>query len=329
MISYRVLVVTNLWPYEGDPSYGSFVKGQMDSLLPLGVEYDLLFVNGRLAKGNYLRAIPELGRRLQQGRYDLIHAHMGLAGWIGRVQFHLPLVVSFLGNDVPGKVNRQGRTTLYGRCLEFSSFVLARCASAVIVKSQEMKRRLRLESAWVIPNGVDLDRFVPMDRQEARRRVGLDPQKKYVLFPYNPAEPRKRHDLVKAVVERVREHIPEIELLAVFRQPQNLLPVFMNAANVMVMASMLEGSPNAVKEALAVNLPVVTVDVGDTAELLAGTEGNYLVPRDVDTMAAKVVEICHRGTRSASRETIARRLSMEQVAAQVVQVYDHVLSRDS
>lgn len=326
MSLYRVLVVTNLWPYDGDPSYGSFVQAQMESLRPLGVDYDLLFANGRLSRWNYFRAIAELKRRLRSGTYDLIHAHMGLAGWIGRCQLSLPLVVSFLGNDIPGKVDRRGRTTFYGRCLELSSMVLARLAGAVIVKSQEMKRLLRLKSAYVIPNGVDLSRFRLMDRDAARRALGLSLQNKFVLFPYRPEEPRKRYDLVQAVVERARSSVPELEILPVSRLPQEQVATYMNAADVMVMASMLEGSPNAVKEALAVNLPLVTVEVGDTAELLEGTQGNFLVPRDVEIMAAKVIEACQRGGRSSSRESITRRLSMEQIAAQVIQVYQAALA---
>jgi glycosyltransferase involved in cell wall biosynthesis len=326
MSLFRVLVVTNLWPYEGDPSYGSFVQAQMESLRPLGVEYDLVFANGRLSRGNYFRALTELRRRLKSKPYDLIHAHMGLAGWIGRCQFRIPLVISFLGNDIPGKVDRDGRTTLYGHSLELSSMVLARLAYAVIVKSQQMKRLLRLKSAYVIPNGVDLSRFRLMDRDTARRALGLNPQKKYALFPYRPEEPRKRYDLVKAVVEKARATVPELEILAVARLPQEQVATYMNAADVMVMASMLEGSPNAVKEALAVNLPLVTVDVGDTAELLEGTQGNFLVPRDVEVMTAKVIEICRSGGRSSSRECIERRLSMEQIAAQVVQVYQGVMA---
>jgi glycosyltransferase involved in cell wall biosynthesis len=299
----------------------------MESLRPLGVDYDLLFVNGRLSRWNYLRAIPELKRRLRSGTYDLIHAHMGLAGWVGRCQLRLPVVVSFLGNDVPGKVDRRGRTTLYGRLLELSSFTLARLASAVIVKSAEMRRRLHLKSAHVIPNGVDLARFQLMDRDAARRMLGLSTEKKYVLFPYRPSEPRKRFDLVQAVVERARNRVPELEILPVSRLPQEQVAAYMNAADVMVMASMLEGSPNAVKEALAVNLPVITVDVGDTAQLLEGTQGNYLVPRDVEVMAAKVIEVCQHGARASSRDSIARRLSMEQVAGQVVSVYRSVLAQ--
>ena len=320
MASYRVLVVTNLWPYEGDPSYGCFVQAQMESLRPLGVEYDVLFINGRESRWNYARAVPELWRRLRRNNYDLIHAHMGLAGWVARCQRRVPVVVSFLGNDVPGKVNRSGRMTLYGRVLQISSIVLARLVRSVIVKSAEMKRILRLDSARVVPNGVDLSLFRPMDRKEARRILDLDSNKKYVLFPYNPAEERKRYDLVEAAARRARQRIPEIGILLVNRVPQCRMPLYMNAADLMVMASMMEGSPNAVKEALATNLPVVSVAVGDTPELIGSSEGNYLVPRDAKAIAEKIVEVCLSGKRSVGRAQVER-LSMKKIARQIVEVY--------
>jgi glycosyltransferase involved in cell wall biosynthesis len=316
----RVLVVTNLWPYEGDPSYGCFVQSQMESLRPLGVEYDVLFINGRASRWNYARALPQFWRRLREKRYDLIHAHMGLAGWVARCQRRVPLVVTFHGNDVPGKVNRSGRTTFYGHLLQISSIVLARLVRSVIVQSEEMKRILRLDSARVIPCGVDLALFHPMARDEARRALGLDPKKKFVFFPYRPAEERKRYDLVEAVVKRVREQVPEIEILLVNRVPPPDVPLYINAADVMVMASMMEGSPCAVKESMAANLPVVSVAVGDTPQLLGSSEGNYLVPRDVERMAEKVVEICLSGKRSRGRELVER-LSMEKIARQVLEVY--------
>ncbi len=320
MAAYRVLVVTNLWPYPGDPGYGSFVKAQMESLRPLGVEYDLVFINGRESRWNYLRCVRQLRQRLRASRYDLIHAHMGLSGWVARCQMHVPVVASFMGNDVPGKVDRRGRTTLYGRLLEASSYVLARLVRSVIVKSKEMKSRLRLDSAHVIPNGVDLNLFRPMDRDEARHTLGLDPGKKFVLFPYDCAEERKRYDLVESAVARARDQVPVLDILCVFRVPQEHMPLYMNAADLMVMASMMEGSPNAAKEALACNLPVVTVDVGDTAELIEQTEGNHLVPREVGAIAASIVEVCRRGRRARGRERMAR-LSMESVAERVLEVY--------
>ena len=97
--SFRVLVVTNLWPTDADPSYGSFVKAQMESLRPLGVEFDVLFINGRESKWNYFRGVRQVRRQLRAKRYDLIHAHFGLSGWVARLQSCVPVVVSFMGDD--------------------------------------------------------------------------------------------------------------------------------------------------------------------------------------------------------------------------------------
>src|SRR5713226_7267164 len=135
MASYRVLVVTNLWPYQADPGYGSFVQAQMESLRPLGVEYDVLFINGRESRWSYLRAVGDMRRRLRARRYDLIHAHFGLSGWVARCQGRVPVVVSFMGDDVLGQPRHDGSITPLGRFYQASSWVLARLVSSVIVKS--------------------------------------------------------------------------------------------------------------------------------------------------------------------------------------------------
>ena len=324
MTSYRVLVVTNLWPYEGDQSYGCFVKAQMESLRPLGVDYDVLFINGRESRWNYLRAFPQLRQRLHVKHYDLIHAHMGLSGLVARCQISLPLVVSFMGHDVTGKTKGSDHIPLLGRLYQISSLILARLASAVIVKTAELKQHLKLDSAQVIPNGVDMDLFKPADQAEARRVLGLDQQKKFVLFPYDPHNARKRFDLVQSAVGRARQAVPELEILRVFGVPQSHMPSYMNAADVLVLASQSEGSPNAVKEAMGTNLPVITVDVGDTAELIGQTEGCHLVSRDCGEIAAKIVEVCRRGMRTRGRDWIAR-YSMENIAGQVAHVYSTVI----
>ena len=139
-----------------------------------------------------------------------------------------------------------------------------------------------------------------------------------MLFPYNPAEERKRYDLIEAAVARARLEVPELEILQARGVPRARMPLYMNAADVLVLASLFEGSPNAVKEAMAVNLPVVTVDVGDTADLIGPTEGCYLVPRDAEAIAARIVVVCRRGTRTNGREWIAR-LAMEKIAQQVAE----------
>ena len=326
MASYRILVVTNLWPTEADPGFGSFVKAQMESLRPLGVEFDVLFINGRESTWNYLRGIRRVRRQLRAKSYDLIHAHFGLSGWVARWQWRVPLVVSFMGDDVLGKPGRSGRLTLRGYFLRISGFILARLVSTVIVKAPQMAAKLRMPSAHVIPNGVDLNLFRPIEQSEAREKLGLNADKKFALFPYDRDEPRKRFDLIQAAVALARERVPKLELLVAHGKPQEQVPPYMNAADVLVMASTFEGSPNAVKEAMATNLPVVAVDVGDVKELIGTTEGCFLVSRDAAEIAEKIVEVCRRGGRTNGRDRI-QKLSMEAVAQQIVKIYAETLGR--
>ncbi|MGH9344584.1 MAG: glycosyltransferase [Terriglobia bacterium] len=320
----KILLVTNMWPSAANPGFGSFVKEQAESLHALGVEYDVLFINGRESRWNYLRSVGGLRRSLQNSKYTLVHAHFGLSGCVARLQTRTPLVVTFHGDDVLGRFKKNGRIALMGRFFQISSFVLARRAEAVIVQSQEMKRKLRLSRAEVIPCGVNLNLFHPLEQAEARRALGLSAEKKYVLFPYDPAVEGKCFPLAEAAVRRAALEIHGLEMLRVLGRPHAEMPFYMNAADALILTSFSEGSPVAVKEAMAVNLPVVTVDVGDAAELIGQTRGCYVVPRDAEAIAVKIVQACGSGARTHGRDAIAR-LSMENIARRIVDVYARVL----
>ena len=232
-------------------------------------------------------------------------------------------MITFHGDDVLGRPAADGHITPTGRFFQASSYMLAPLASAVIVQNRQMKRALRLESAEIIPCGIDLELFRPMQREEACRSACLDPGKKYVLFPYNPQEQRKRFDLIEAAVAKAREQIPQLEILQVRRKPHSEMPLYMNAADVLVMASMIEGSPLAFREAMATNLPIVSVDVGDAMDLISEGDGNYIVPRQRDALAAKVIAVCSRGERSRGRERLGP-YSMPATAKRILEVYSRV-----
>jgi len=326
MDSYHVLVVTNMWPTEADPGFGSFVKEQMESLRPHGVDFDVVFVNGRESKWNYARGVLEVRRRLRAKHYDLIHAHFGLAGWVARFQARVPVVMTFHGDDVLGRPRWDGSITPMGRFFQVTSYVLARLVAAVIVQSRGMRQVLRWDAAQVIPCGIDLDRFHPMDRLEACHRLGLDPGKKYVLFAYNPDEPRKRFDLIAAAVAEARKEIPELEILHARGKPHSEIPLYMNAADATVVASLLEGGPLVTKEAMATNLPVITVNVGDAVDIVHESDGNYIVAREAGAIAAKLVEVCRREERSRGRERLIP-YSTQATAKKILEVYAQATGR--
>lgn len=320
----RVLMVTVPLPSDDDPNTMAPLARQIDSLRARGVHVDVLEVRG-ISGVKYLQAIPGLWARA--ARVDVVHAHFGYCGWLGRLQWRKPLVISFMGDDLLGTPDGNGRVSLRSRLAVRINRGVARTAAAVIVKSVEMAEVVKPVPAHVVPNGIHLPAFRPMDARQARALLGWPEGKRYVLFPGNPDNPRKQYRLAHAVVKKAAERMQSpLELVALKRVAADKVPLYMNACDAMTMTSYIEGSPNVVKEAMACNLPVVSVAVGDTRELLDGVPGYVVCRRDVDALATALVHtLTERGAvggRSAIRE---KGLSLECVAQRLMDIYADVI----
>src|SRR2546429_4407551 len=201
----------------------------------------------------------------------------------------------------------------------------ARAAYACIVVSELQKRFLpRSARAHVIPSGLDFSVFRPMARDEARRQLGLPLDRHLVLFVGNPSVPRKRYALACQAIEVVNRSLPT-KLVVAWGMWHKDIPVFMNACDALVFTSMQEGSPNAVKEALACDLPVVSVPVGDVAQRIGGVAGCELCPDEKpESIAAALERVLRRGIRAAGRAAV-QDLDERRLAQQVIDVYRSVL----
>jgi teichuronic acid biosynthesis glycosyltransferase TuaC len=309
----RVLMLTNMYPHEADASFGTFVYEQVRALRALGVDVDVLFVNGRATQWNYLLGYPRLWRQLHYARYDLIHAHYVFSGMIARAQWTLPIVQSF---HAPGQMH-----TYQGwLCKRLVPLV-----DAVIVTSTDHKARLGYAEAHIIPCGVDFDLFVPRPRDQARAELGWDPTRQIVLWVGDP-RPEKRLDLAHATYEVLRQRRDDVELRVVSKVPHHTIPTYMNAADVLLLTSDHEGSPVVIKEALACNLPIVATPVGDVPEVIGGVEGCYLAQQTPEDLAAKVELALNREARTQGREAISH-LSTHAEAQRVLALYEEVLTR--
>jgi glycosyltransferase involved in cell wall biosynthesis len=285
-----------------------------------------------------LKGIPKLkyvsayfkARRLAP-EVDLIHAHYGYCGWLARAQADKPVVVSFMGSDLLGEIGANGRVGAFSRWMIQRNRRLAQLVDAVIVKSQEMADIVSPAVAEVIPNGVDIQRFRPLPREEARRRLGWTTGGPCVLFPGNPADPRKGYALAEAVVELANQKLQQpIELIKLWKVAPSMVPLFMNACNAMLMVSLWEGSPNVVKEAMACNVPILAAPVGDVASLLKDVRECRVLPRDPELLADALVDAIARDQPSSGREAIQQQgLDLESVADRVMAVYRRVLSNSS
>jgi teichuronic acid biosynthesis glycosyltransferase TuaC len=323
-MTLRVLMVTSDWLWNSWGGPAVFIARQAEFLRREGIEVDLFPFRGARHPRNYFAAWREVRRRIRTGRYDLVHAQFGQSG-ITALPKTIPLVVTFRGDDLEGIIGERGRYIPSGWLLRQFSRRVAGSADAVIVVSEHMRRYLpESVTAHVMPSGIDLDLFRPEPRDLVRQRLGLPLDERLVLFVGNPNLARKRYQLAQAAVARASQTLPT-RLLVGWEMSHRQIADSMNAADALVLTSMQEGSPNSVKEALACNLPVVAVPVGDVAYRLRGIEGCELCPDDrVETIAAALTRVLRRGGRIEGRSAV-RALDERLLTQQLIGIYHSIL----
>ncbi len=308
----RVLIVTNMYPTPEKPAAGTFVKEQVDSLVKEGVEVDVLCVDGSRHKLAYLWGIFRLWGKLLRRRYDLIHAHYVFSGIIARAQFLCPVVLTHHGLEV------------FTGWQRYPSRYITPLVDRVILVSDEQKRALNRPDAHIIPCGINLDLFQPVPKNEARRQLGLPLDKKLVMWVGNPLRPEKQYDIVLKAVALAKREDPDIELALVEGQSHDRIPLYMSAGDVLLLVSRAEGSPVVVHEAMACNLPVVSVPVGDVASVIGDTEGCYLCTHDPEDVARKLLLATATPARTEGREKI-KYMEEKLTARRIINVYQELV----
>lgn len=324
----RVLMITTGWPQPGQPQTTHFIKRQAEFLRAHGVDVEVFYFRAFRRPTAYLRAWIEVQQRLRRRRYDLVHAQWGQSA-LPAMPKRLPLVVTFRGGDVHGIPDGKGGQRLAGHLLQAFCRYVARRADAIIIVSDHMRSLLGRHATpvHVFPSGIDFSLFRVIPRDEARRHLGLPADKRLILFAGNPASTRKRHGLAQAAVDVLSRTLPA-ELVVTWGVSHDDMPYYMNACDAMVFTSNQEGSPNVVKEALACDLPVVSVRVGDVAARLAGVANCEVVADDApETIAAALERVLRNGERSTGRHAV-RELDENVIARGVIGVYRKVLGRD-
>jgi glycosyltransferase involved in cell wall biosynthesis len=281
----------------------------------LGYEADYFPIGGTFSRWNYVKAAAKfflMSLRGELDKYDIIHAHYGFHGLVARCQFRRPLVLTLMGSDAYRKWER-----LLAR-------VLVHFVSAVIVPGGQMAALIDNYPVDVIPYGTDVGIFKPMDMMTMREKLGLPKDKKLVLFPYNPTRVfHKRPDVIKAAVEQIEG----AEMLVIYGKTSEQVAEYMNASDVLAMASEYEGSPGTIREALACNVPIVSVDVADVKVHIGDVEGCYLCEREPNDMAAKLRMTFADNKRLTRGREKALPFSLEACAERTIEVYRRVLAK--
>lgn len=306
----RILIVANHNP----KNFTTFITEQVESVRQLGVEVDYYGIHGKGIWG-YLTNISALKEKISEYHPDLIHAHYGLSGLLANLQREVPVVTSYHGSDIHSG----------GRTLFFSKLAIKLSAYNIFVS-----KRLQEQSGYnghnkcVISCGINMNTFLPIDRAVARKNLGWDPNGIYVFFGGAFDNKVKNSPLAKAAVAQI-EGAQLIEMSGYTRNEVNLA---MNAADCLLVTSHREGGPLVVKEAMACGTPVVAVRVGDVEETMAGVEGCYVTSHDVNEVASCLRQaLSFQGKTNGRQRIIETGLPMEQIAKQIIEIYNLVLNK--
>jgi teichuronic acid biosynthesis glycosyltransferase TuaC len=312
----RVLVVTNMYPTVAEPWFGCFVEEQVQALRRVGLEVVVYSFDGRRKRRAYLRAARKVRKLVRSERFDVVHAHYGLTGAVAAIQRRVPVITTFHGSDAD-----------YSAWQALISMAVARTTTPVFV-SRRGAERLRARAACVVPTAVDTRLFHPRSRLEARRELGWPTGDRYILLPGASREPLKGGALFENVVAVVRSRADaetNVRTVSLEGFVREAVATVMNAVDIVLMTSVSEGSPVAVKEALACRTPVVSVPVGDVPIVLDGLPGCSIGPREPNALAQAVM--AGWNVRDSALRKRAEMYSHDVIAHRIVELYRTVLRR--
>jgi glycosyltransferase involved in cell wall biosynthesis len=303
----RALIVTNMYPSPERPALGRFVYDQVEALRRLGeVEVEVFSFDPGSIRA-YLGAGRELGRR-RSSRFDVVHAHYGLTAWPALAAPARARAVTLHGTDLSHPRSR----LLTAAALPAYDLV----ATASSDLADRLPPRVVRGRPEVLPCGVDLGRFSRLDRREARKQLGLDPDQPCLLFPADPARAEKRFDRARAVAGDTALHaLGDVE--------PGEVGLWINACNAVLVPSEREGFGLAVLEALACDVPVLATPVGIHAEALAGVAGTLCSEFDVERWRAALaphLADADADPRVAGR-AVAERYSSDAMAVRVLEAW--------
>ena len=285
-----------------------FIKEQGDSLISegLNVEYFIIYGKGILG---YLKNLRLLKNQIKNFKADLIHAHYGLSGFLSIFQRKIPVIITFHGSD------------LNIWWVKYLSYLAAQLSAKSIFVSKQLAKKINVNNYDIVPCGVNTDKFISIDKQLARKKLGFESDENIIVFSSSFDNKVKNYPLAKKALELIDMNYHLIELKGYTRDE---LKILLNASDLVLLTSFTEGSPQIIKEAMACNIPIVSTDVGDVKEVISGMEGCYITSFNPQELAEKIKSLLKDKKRTNGRQNILQ-LDNKLIAKKINSIYQEVL----
>lgn len=291
--------------------YAPFITEQVEALRKQGVDCFFFGVNRNGLIG-YLRQLPELKREIRRCSPDLLHAHYGLCGVLANWQRKVPVITTYHGSDINNP-----------KVLKLSQIAIRKSRFNIFVSQKNIDIvHHRRNNYALIPCGINLEDYPMIEKAEARRQMGLDPTKNYVLFSGAYDNHVKNVILAKEAMGLV----PEADMIELKGYSRKQVATLMQAVDVLLMTSHTEGSPQVIKEAMACGCPIVSVDVGDVRERIESIDGCYITERDKKAIADKLkASFTFTGRTGGRDEIVKQHLANNQIAIRIASLYERLV----
>lgn len=291
--------------------FAPFIVEQAKSIEKAGVDVGFFGLEGHGISG-YLKSLPSLKKKISEFRPDIIHAHYGLSGLLANLQRRVPVVTTYHGSDI----NED-------KVLRFSKIAMRLSAFNVFVSQKNVDKAGAKKKFALIPCGVNLDNFEMQDKDVAREKVGWDKDAKKVLFAGAFDNAVKNSKLAIEAISKLHG----VELVEMKGYTREQVAALMFASDAFLMTSFTEGSPQVVKEAMVCGCPIVSVDVGDVADVTKGVDGCHIAERDADDVAQKLkLALSFNGRTNGLDRIMELGLTNELVANKIIEIYKSVLN---
>lgn len=307
----QILVVCSL----NSGSIAPFIEEQINSLRGLGIVCSIFTIKGKGVVG-YLKNYTKFIAAIRRVKPDVIHAHYGLSGLFANLQRKIPVITTYHGSDINNT-----------KAFIFSKLSLLLSQHNIFVSNKNLVKSGLKNKYSLIPCGVNTELFKPMDKQLARKTLGFQEKGKLVLFASSFYNKVKNYPLAKEAMSILNDNTTKLLELKGYTRTE--VALLMNAADVCLMTSFSEGSPQFIKEAMSCNRPIVSTDVGDVKWLFGSIQGCYLTsfePLDVMEYLIKAFKFSnHKGSTEGRNRIKKLGLSSEDVAEKIKGVYEDIM----
>ncbi|MCM3743942.1 glycosyltransferase [Sporosarcina luteola] len=356
----QLTVFSNMYPSHKHPTFGIFVKNQVEHLRSKGLKVNVVAIDnpskGKAALKKYFTWFVKAMVHMltKKSEVSLTHSHYtfptGLLSFIGKKIFGLPYVITVHGGDID-------KMAAKNKMIESITRFTLQNADAVIVVGERLKLDVverfgvKEKHVHVMSMGVNTEVFKPIPKVDARTELGLPLDKKIVLFVGNMIQAKGILDLIEAFkmveedhpdavlhmigsskdegfMQKLEEHLSEMKINASHQEPLPQMEVakWIAAADVFVLPSHHEGFGLVALEAMAVGTTVVGTDVGGLSFLLGNEAGILVEPHNPASLANGLKQALEQP--SEDRKKIAEEIVAEHtydvITERLVEIYSAV-----